>query len=412
MRTLLTLFIAVWALCAGCGESRAVETPLPPIETSRLSHAQHAAIACTDCHRGTARPGADDHQPCDRAECHGKAFTQPPGKLCEVCHTAVQAPPLSAPLRPFPVDGLWQAEPPQFSHVQHLDAGAMESRVGFHVACIDCHTRDGALVRPDHATCARCHAEEAKLPKAPRMTDCAGCHTDGARPRSHARLISGDLHFDHQNHREDRRGKAIRCEECHDRSAAAPDHDHHAPPRIEACVRCHDDADRVPQTERIRVCETCHTGRVGTLASLAPRNHLPLTERPLDHTLAFRRDHAESAERDTARCATCHTQMSGNPRQACDECHQTMEPADHRITWRELDHGPEAAADRSRCARCHVAEFCTACHSQRPRSHGFPGTFTKDHGPLARIDTRSCVVCHSESYCADCHVGTVQGKRR
>jgi hypothetical protein len=162
---------------------------------------------------------------------------------------------------------------------------------------------------------------------------------------------------------------------------------------------------------RMRICETCHRERNETLTSIAPRNHLPLTERPLDHTIAFRRDHAEAAARDARRCATCHTQMSGNAQQACDECHQTMQPADHRITWRELDHGTEAAADRERCARCHVVDFCSSCHRQRPRSHGFSGPYT-DHGRSARIDIRPCVTCHSESFCTPCHAGTTSRGRR
>jgi hypothetical protein len=81
-----------------------------------------------------------------------------------------------------------------------------------------------------------------------------------------------------------------------------------------------------------------------------------------------------------------------------------MLPSDHRIAWRELDHGSEAAADRSRCARCHVIEFCTACHAQRPRSHGFPGTFGSQHGGQARLNVRSCLTCHDEARdCLACH---------
>ncbi len=146
---------------------------------------------------------------------------------------------------------------------------------------------------------------------------------------------------------------------------------------------------------RMRICETCHRERAGTLTAIAPRSHLPATERPLDHTIAFRRDHAEAAARNAARCATCHTQMSGNTRQSCDDCHQTMLPSNHRITWRELDHGPEAAADRNKCATCHVVEFCTACHAQRPRSHGLVGTFEREHGRLARLNVRACLTCHN-----------------
>jgi len=38
------------------------------------------------------------------------------------------------------------------------------NRVGFHVACTDCHARsDAGLARPSHAVCARCHAPEVAL---------------------------------------------------------------------------------------------------------------------------------------------------------------------------------------------------------------------------------------------------------
>ncbi|MDB4958042.1 MAG: hypothetical protein JWO36_5611 [Myxococcales bacterium] len=351
------------------------------------------------------RPGSDDHKPCDLGNCHQKAFLAAPSSLCKVCHVEIKTAPLAAPLRPYPIEDPWQAEPPRFSHQLHLDSLRMEARVGFHVACVDCHVRDGKLARPDHATCARCHAPEAKLPGALNMNDCAGCHDRGVRQRTRARLIRDDLKFDHGVHRADGKGIPIRCEQCHAQSTAATSVADHPPPRIETCVSCHDDSNRTPNSHRMRVCGGCHTNRTNNLTTIAPRNHLAATERPLDHTLAFRRDHIGPAERDAARCATCHTQMSGNPRDACDECHQTMLPGDHRITWRELDHGPEAAADQTRCARCHVVEFCTACHSQRPRSHGAGGTFISDHGPLARFNVRSCVTCHAENFCLTCHRG-------
>jgi hypothetical protein len=297
----------------------------------------------------------------------------------------------------------------RFSHQLHMDYSRIEARVGFHVACADCHVRDGALAPANHATCARCHAAETGLDKAPAMEDCSSCHNKGVNLRNRARLIKGDLRFDHARHRSDRRGTAIRCEECHADSKGSSSYGDHAPPRVERCVGCHDDSQRTPTELRMRLCETCHSQRIQTVASLAPRNHLPASERPLDHTLAFRRDHSEAAERDGARCAACHTQMSGNARDVCDECHQTMRPADHRITFRELDHGTEAAADRDRCARCHVVEFCTACHAQRPRSHGFPGTFLTDHGGLARINVRSCMTCHdADNDCLRCH--TMRGR--
>lgn len=404
-----TLLFALWALGAvlGCSQQHAPEEPLPAMDPTRLSHPQHAQIACGACHRPQKRPGQDDHRPCDDAACHAKEFLAQPGKLCEVCHTRVSnTKGLEAPLKQYPLDDAWRTLPSKFSHRRHLDAGLMESRVGFHVACVDCHVRDGKKTQPDHAICARCHAPEASLPKAPKMTECAACHQQGARERTRSRLIKDDLHFDHDRHKTDRKGRSIRCEQCHSETSRSNSYTDHAAPRVQQCVTCHDDTDRTPAEMRMRACETCHSARKNQLTTIAPRSHLPATERPLDHTLAFRRDHAEVAERDSARCATCHVRMSGNPRQACDECHQTMQPADHRITFRELDHGPEAAADRDRCARCHVVEFCTACHQQRPRSHGFPGAFMNEHGRLARINVRSCTTCHIEAFCADCHALT------
>ena len=415
MRRWLLLIIAAILLAgaalAACAQARRSDAPAPPVDPTRLSHEHHAQIPCAGCHRSSARPGAEDHKPCDDGACHARAFLAPPGLFCQVCHTRVTTRPLDAPLKPYPTEDPWQALPPVFSHKQHMDAPRLETQVGFHVACADCHTRDGAKVRPDHATCARCHAVEAGLPRAPRMADCGGCHRGAARLRTRERLIHDDLHFDHDRHRTDRKGAAIRCEDCHTRSAQATGYADHGAPRVESCVGCHDDQGRTPYGMRMRICETCHRARTATLYAIAPRNHLSATERPLDHTLAFRRDHAAAAERDAVRCAGCHVQMSRNPRQACDECHQTMRPADHRITWRELDHGPEAAASRDRCATCHVVEFCTACHAQRPRSHGIPGAFMLEHGRLARLNVRACATCHVESFCTTCHAAAARSVR-
>jgi hypothetical protein len=398
----LSIVVLILAFAVGCNQSRAIETPAPPIDKTRLSHSQHGQVKCISCHRGDQRPGAQDHAPCD--ECHKEAFLAKPGELCKTCHTKVTDTPVTAELRPYPVEDVWQSEPPRFSHKLHMDFGRMEAGVGFHITCADCHVRDQKLVRPNHATCSRCHAPEAKLGNAPPMGDCQGCHKKGLHERFRKRLIKADLRFDHERHRADRRGAAVPCEECHGQTPESATYTDHAPPRVENCVNCHDDSQRVPGELRMRMCQTCHTQLTQTLTTIAPRSHLPSTERPIDHTLAFRRDHAEVAERDGARCAACHTQMSGNPRDTCDECHQTMRPFDHTITFREMDHGTEAAANRDRCARCHVVEFCTACHSQRPRSHGFPGTFLEHHGGVARLNIRSCLTCHDQQDdCARCH---------
>jgi len=395
------LIVVAW-LAAACTPPRRAEPPLPEVDPSRLDHAKHAQIACISCHR-TRRPGADDHTPCDDSGCHKQEFAATPGKVCLVCHTDVVAQPLAAPLKDYPIQDAWQALPPTFSHAKHLDSAVMEQRVGFHVACNDCHLRNDAKVRPDHATCSRCHAAEVELAKVPAMENCSGCHRGQSRQRVRARVLTGDIKFHHDQHRRDVKGAAIKCEDCHKRSAVSTGYDDHAAPRVESCVSCHDDSARVPYELRMRICEGCHFEIAASLTKIAPRSHLPATERPLDHTLAFRRDHAEAAGRAASRCATCHVQMSGNSKDACDECHQRMLPSDHRITFRELDHGPDAVADRNRCATCHVVEFCTACHAQRPRSHGLLGTFNQEHARLSRINPRPCLTCHGQTFCADCH---------
>jgi hypothetical protein len=225
------------------------------------------------------------------------------------------------------------------------------------------------------------------------MADCTGCHeATGREERHRRRVITGDLHFDHRNHIAESHGAAIRCQTCHADVARAKARDDLAPPVIAACVACHDDTSRVPGTMSMRSCQTCHATVSESIGQLAPRSHLPATERPVDHTLAFRRDHGEDASRDARRCAKCHTQMSGNARDACDECHAVMRPQDHNVMFRDLDHGTSASTDPERCASCHVVDFCVACHRQKPRSHLLD--WEHEHGARARLDVRACMVCH------------------
>lgn len=419
---LVPRLVLLGALCSAvlaCSKPRApAPPPAAPEDPSRFPHARHAALGCETCHLGDGRPkgigqrgassgseaaAGDAHAACDGGQCHRADFLRPPGALCSSCHSEVTvgSAGVSAPLQPFPRLTGWRNLPSAFSHAQHLDAPRIEAAVGFHLACADCHaaTDDGSPAHPDHAVCARCHSEEVALPRAPTMTACAACHVtpaaSAARPRARMRLIKGDLHFSHGNHRVDRAGTAISCAACHRDTTGADDYQDHRPPAVASCVPCHDDSQRVPSELRMRECQTCHSTRRGSLLALAPRNHLPGTERPTDHTLSFRTDHGDSAFRDAARCATCHTVMSGSPRDACDECHRVTAPVDHRLAWRELEHGTEAANSPDRCALCHNADSCTDCHNQLPRSHLPVMAFTTAHGLAARVNIRACLTCHT-----------------
>jgi len=412
------------ALCMMFGSSacrsgqRATMQAMAETEEGRFPHAKHEDTSCVDCHSLSAVlagepavPGADDHAPCDQHQCHQKEFLRPPGKLCELCHLRVDpATPESAAPAPYPPERGPRALASEFSHAGHLDFAAMESQVGFHVTCSDCHTFDdrAKLLRPGHAVCERCHAPGAAPLEAPAMHDCRGCHRKRAKkPTRVRRLIVGDLHFRHGNHRTDRTGKQIRCRECHETSASVEEPGAHAPPTTRACVSCHDDVDRTPSALRMRSCDTCHASRSGGFHKIAPRTHLPAPDRPEDHTLAFRRDHSADATLHGERCARCHTSMSGSRRDTCDDCHQVMRPHDHVITWREYDHGPAAATRTDRCVTCHRGEFCTACHSRPPRSH-YPRLEFRNgaHGALAAYDYRACVTCHvvdRDCVSAGCH---------
>ena len=413
---IVAIAVAVAAALGGCKSRPPLEPPPLVAGPGRFPHEAHGELGCPACHdvaavqAGTARmPGSDQHAPCDRGQCHADAFAREPGPVCRICHAAVD--PTGAgrsPLRPFPADDQVRNLPSRFSHARHLDDDAMERAVGFHVACADCHL-DGASEVPTasgHAPCARCHADEIGLAGAPAMTECTRCHEPTAAARFPRKLITGDLRFAHELHLIDARGERIRCETCHAGTDQAGSTARHPPPPTSACVACHDDATRVSPTKRMRICSTCHVGRQGSIGTLAPRSHLPATERPADHTLAFRRDHRAEAE-DATRCATCHTMMSGRPRAACDECHQAMRPTDHTVLWREYDHGADAVVDRDRCATCHVVDYCTACHRRPPRSHLPRGAFAaSDHGDLARQNPRACITCHQpETDCtgAGCH---------
>ncbi|RMH43722.1 MAG: hypothetical protein D6689_04295 [Deltaproteobacteria bacterium] len=409
--------------CAAAASCRAPTAGAPapaPEPAPRFPHGPHAAVACVDCHpvadRTTARlarPGSNDHAPCDRAECHRAEFLSTPGPLCTVCHEDVD-PTGAAPseLVPYPPPRGRGALPSAFSHASHVRWDAMEAAVGFHVACGDCHrpaANRAAPGLPGHATCARCHVAEAAPPGAPRMTECAACHrsAQGRAPRR-PRLIAGDLRFAHADHEVDRRGKPIRCAECHTDIASVARRGAHRPPPTAACVACHDDDSRTPPELSMRECETCHATRSASFGTLAPRSHLPATARPENHTLAFRRDHATEARVAGETCARCHLLMSGSSRDTCDECHRAMRPHDHTIGWREFDHGPQAATESERCATCHAGDFCIACHARPPRSHLPLVDFAAGgHAVPAALDTRACMACHdvARDCLAPCHGG-------
>ncbi len=420
------LILSAVLFALGCrAQGRDEATHIDVVAPLRFPHEKHTARPCASCHTEAIpgeteapRPGENSHESCMGAECHSEAFKGEPTTLCGLCHESLQTEDgPRASLVPYPPVAGPRSESVSFSHETHLDAPLMETRLGFHVSCTDCHelpSLDGSLTtgalenrsvaiselpRPTHEACARCHAAEAALPGAPVMTACDSCH-DAGRTTSRERLfITGDLQFRHSAHRSDRRGKAIGCATCHNsiittlsESSRGAGYD------MRVCVKCHNNDARVSPGKRMSRCETCHATKSAGIGALAPRSHMPPTERPANHTQAFQKDHAADADRPSASCGSCHTMLSGNRRNTCDECHQVMEPRDHVVTWREYDHGPQAATSPDRCATCHQVEFCVACHQSPPRSH-FPSLEFRrgGHGTLAVLNMRACVTCHQRA---------------
>jgi hypothetical protein len=420
--------VAVAVSCHG-GSRRRAGVPAGGIaaDSDRFPHGLHTGddprirgyrdrgLACTDCHPAEAvaagkhaRPGGNQHAPCD--ECHKREFYRPPGKFCRNCHTDVDPRRQGATrMQPYPERGFSRVLASRFNHRLHLDAGAMDAAVGFHVSCGDCHRRDARSRDPQlpgHAECARCHAERPRARDRQQMTACAGCHPERDVELARGRqLITGDLIFAHATHETDAAGQRIACAVCHDdvvRSRSAEDV---SVPAMQRCAICHEDTARTPDRVRIERCEVCHSE---ITSGAMPRSHQVGKEIPDDHTLEFRRHHGEAAASKEARCGFCHDGLSGSTRDSCFDCHQVMRPRDHDLGWREDGHGRDAAADRDRCGQCHDAEYCTACHSVPPRSHQpFAEFRLGGHAQDARFELRACFACHThEDTCADCHRGT------
>jgi hypothetical protein len=377
---------------------------------ARLTSGAPKCIAChvlTDPARGTlSRPGTADHAPCDT--CHRPAFFQPPGRLCTVCHTQVDPrTPSKTVMAEWPPAGRIRQRASVFDHRLHLDNEKME-RIAQHVDCKDCHKLGGeTATKAAHEVCGPCHGgalvrREATEKPPFAMNECEKCHTSEQLlvPQGR-RFITKDLIFSHAKHERDRKGNPIFCSNCHGAVAESRNVEHIELPAMVDCAKCHE-SDRVSDNKRIANCDTCHTQ---ITAGVAPRNHLGHAI-PDNHTLAFRSDHADAARSDKARCRFCHGGMSGTTRDACYECHVTMKPRDHTLRWASFDHGPEAAMRRENCATCHEADYCSRCHSMRPRSHlPFESFVGGGHGVEARLNMRTCMACHSADTCARCHQG-------
>lgn len=445
-------------------ESQPVEPQAQP-QKSAFSHTQHlnagADLKCTDCHKPTSEGAVTLARPYHDActNCHQEWFDAKPVRqaFCTSCHTEVKE--NEAPgLRQFPDYNKDSAILFDFSHKQHLNVkGKVAQVVGGRVDCKQCHSFDAKgekATYPAHTECAKCHDIQGIAPRLASdstNTDCLGCHqqkeqnnpnykkvrrfivdpahaqvsrsgqvwriSDTSSAQGYGNTMMGrDLKFSHDKHLTDTRNQGITCDTCHLRIDEKESISELSIPSMWDCTMCHESR-RVRSDYRIDNCAVCHTQ---ITSGRKPRNHT-LTERPYDHTVAFRTRHAEAARAPEAKCAFCHEMLSSPKNRIegfvrteekwqtgnnnCDECHKAMRPRSHTPRWRNDLHGRMASMNRMNCAVCHESDMCIRCHNTRPRSHNPLNAFVNGgHRFQAQINVRSCFTCHDFAQtCERCH---------
>jgi Outer membrane cytochrome MtrC/MtrF-like, domains II/IV len=449
------LYLAAWLFA---GDAEAAQ------QAMTFRHEQHVGLHgpgldCTSCHKpvkeGSVQLGRPYHDSC--TVCHGEWFNEaaPKKEFCLVCHKNVGEGRLPD-MQVFPNYNKDSAMLFDFSHKLHLNP--RERVVKFTGAAVECKACHGFDVNgekatfPAHEECATCHNMpnvKPRLAADSKNEDCLACHTtkeqknpnyrkirrfavsaeDTAMARN-VKMVEGsaapppkvqDLKFSHAKHLTDSRNVGITCDTCHINIDQKKSIAELSLPSMWDCTICHESR-RTRADYRISNCSVCHTQ---IASGRKPRSHT-LTERPYDHTAAFRTRHADAARAPDAKCAFCHEFTSKPPIRSegifrteertlstggnCDDCHSVMQPKSHTIRWRGDLHGRMASLNRMNCSICHQPDYCIRCHNTRPRSHNPINAFVNGgHRFQAQVNQRSCFVCHDYSItCERCHNPTIR----
>lgn len=359
-------------------------------------HETHAPLfpgSCTTCHAGLA----DASQP-----------IWPAPATCAACHDGDVAP---------TVNWTPRSEPPasnvRFVHTEHLTA--TKDSVG----CVDCHVEGnpkGEVHVSRAVQCVTCH-EPGRGHLEVGDLECSTCHyplaevkrltaSDVARfpiPLSHQVPGFGMVgHADLAMVPRPGGGTIVNpsCATCHAQNF---------------CMNCHVNAPEVPAIQALAKDER---SLVHGFTFNAPPSHA---------IASFATTHRVEAQRDPAKCATCHTQPS------CAACHvapypkavqlmpmpsgdravgatvERLLPASHTAAFRE-GHASEASASPRACSTCHVREDCLACHrpeNASPTGGGnyHPNSFLARHPAAAYARQVTCSDCHNaQQFCASCHL--------
>jgi LysM repeat protein len=365
-------------------------------------------------------------QPVNCQLCHAKTdpagyqVSAPTTQQCLLCHKE------SEQMPPALRRGQLKRLPLPMNHKIHVGDNQID--------CTVCHTHEPdrplGIITQGHEACSACHADGAQAPYVtgdPQGMFCKSCHADENGNAVEEEPISkeaqkflrshmirpfgrvGDIAFTHMTHgtfspggAPAGDGPAINCRACHADAWEAETKEQIAKVGMQGCMECHRQANAVG-LQPPESCQGCHLHhRSGHM----PQNEMIMTNKPLDHTAFFRRNHADAAREHTAMCASCHKGMDPQDGNRCDTCHTVMKPRDHTAGFRDRVHGRQAQVDATRCQTCHRAERCESCHREVPRSH-FPLNVWVEkglHASRGRLELSSCMTCHRfEQTCARCH---------
>lgn len=155
-----------------------------------------------------------------------------------------------------------------------------------------------------------------------------------------------------------------------------------------------------------RACLVCHSD----LRSVSPKGDLQIPHRAHIELLKMRCVECHSGvAHDTTRdgssippmkgCLRCHDGRVA--KDACSACHTAKAaPASHKAPDWLVVHA--SAGSSPECVRCHkwAKNWCSDCHSHRPKSHG--RDWRRTHGQAVAVH-RDCEACHTASFCTRCH---------
>jgi cytochrome c nitrite reductase small subunit len=249
-------------------------------------------------------------------------------------------------------------------HSESFSKKTAEQSAHKNFECGDCHTPHTLIAKayqkitvlPDLIPEITGHYEIPKIPKKPlnfKITDesCTNCHS----PETRIFSLSGDLILDHKKHMEIHPNKPLEIKVAGETTAMIQFNGD------EECIYCHfnvaHSVDEENYRPRMNFCmRNCHDGKTAPdTCSLCHKNKpLPDSHKAKD----WYEVHGERASVEN--CTICH----GWVEDYCSECH-SKRPKSHTLNWKST-HKHEAKSDPSGCAACHKSEFCLKCHGISP----------------------------------------------